>query len=141
MTIQSHWTNDNYRTNFERIFSKKSEDAKSEDAKSEDAKSEDALSATIESETLTCVVRFTAEPWQNVEPSLRVRMWLPFETKAANIHRSHSGSYFWSAHRPDGLLLEKGFASSSSDAARSADNVLRDFCAKNQGASQEASKP
>ena len=139
MTIQSHWTNDNYRDNFERIFGKKNDDAKAEDSTRADGGTAELSAGPTDAEdtTLTCVVRATVGRWQE-EPWKRFacgyRTWSTSSVNAANVREYPQGACLWSTHRPDGSILANGSSASLADAKKAADDVLRDFCAKNQEA-------
>ena len=66
MTIQSHWTNDNYRDNFERIFGKKNDDAKAEDSTRADGGSAALMRPAIRSASrpgaILRLIPWTARP-------------------------------------------------------------------------------
>jgi hypothetical protein len=139
MTIQSHWTNENYRENFDRIFGKKYDAAASTSTpapakvgavSTEKSIAEEAAPQNVGG-PLVCSARAIVGDWWSPSDDIRRRTWLPFCTGAANIE-FRGLRYLWSAHRPDGAFFANGSLPSLDAAERAADAALRDFCKNNR---------
>jgi hypothetical protein len=125
VTIYSQPTNDNYRSEFDRIFNKKS-DSGAARAASEKVEESDPVPGAIIAEELSFLLRVTTTAWKGASDS-SWRGWSGFGQSAATVRKHSEGLFLWSTYEPDGTLLAGGRASTMAGAQAAADEALQAF--------------